>query len=278
MPVDVYEQFRLSLIKRRPEDLFTQFEETREQYLRRKFGKSLEFDHYGSAFTYKNIQIDHLGPFIIGKVGRIVRTIENAPPEQGFDEKTHDGWRAAVIVVDPRDSKDGQKISIQNEKLIGKPFSIIKSICREFNSDRAAPYKIEVEPIFNANNFWDFAKENKGDITSLTFEFIVPNGWWTTASDLKEELRAAHAEVNAETVVTTFKSAGGIDTDNAIVEQSVAYAEAGSGKINATTRTGKKFSSTTKARKSIIQVNPFDTTRDAIARAAFNLAKILGHE
>lgn len=215
---------------------------------------------------------------IIGKVGRKIYIPANASPEEDFDEQTHESWKASVIAIDPGPEIDGQKISVQKDNKIGKPFSILRSLAKEINKNFLTPYTAEVQPIFSSQTFWEFAKKHKGNITSITFDFVVPNGIWNADSHLKDELRSAGETMNAEEVTTTIKSESGIITDSAPVEEALAYIEKGSGSATAKTRDGLTYSSTRKSKRAILQYDPVASPRAAIARALVSLAKILGHE
>ncbi|WP_156653214.1 hypothetical protein [Methylobacterium sp. Leaf111] len=278
MPADTYELFRLTLIKRRHNDLFEPFDETREDYIRSVFSRRIEFEHHGTAFSYIPIETDLITGAIVGKVGRQIRVPENAPPEEDFDEQLRDVWKASVIAVDPTPGRDGQKVSIQRDKKIGRSFSVLRSIAKEINKNFLSPYTLEIQPIFSSQTFWEFAEKHKGNITSLTFDFVVPNGIWNADSHLKDELRSAGETMNAEEVTTTIKSETGIITNSPPVEEALAYIEKGSGSATAKTRDGLTYSSTRKSKRAILQYDLSGSPRAAIARALISLAKILDHE
>lgn len=278
MPADAYELFRLTLISRRPNDLFSVLNPSREDFIIALFSRRIEFEHHTTAFSYVPLSTDIETKAIVGKIGRAVQIPENAPPDEDFDEQLRETWKASVIAIDPTPSKDGQKISIQNDRRVGRPFSVLRSLLRHVNSDVAAAYMLEAQPIFSSETFWQFAEINKGNITSLTFDFVVPNGIWNADSNLKDELRSANESMNAEEVITTIKSESGVNTDSAPVAEAMAYIENGSGTASARTRDGKRFSSTKKSKRSIVEYDLIGSPRNALARALVSLAKILDHE
>ncbi len=279
VPTDVYELFRLSLIKRPQIDMFEGEEITREAYLTKVFQRMWDFEHFATKFHYVPISTSSDGPYILGKIGRAVRAVENTPPEDGFKETERDAWKAAVVVVDPRDATDGQKLAFQIERQLGQPFSLISSFAKHVNAaDPSALYTIEPQPIFDAGSFWQFADENKGEVVSITFDFVVPNGLWSVNSSLKEELTNARQAIKAEEVSTTIRSQSGINTDSPQIREAVEYAENGSGTIKAKSRKGRRYNSTTRTKQSRLAVDLLKDARDKVARAAAHLAKILGHE
>ena len=259
--------------------MFAGEDHTREEYLRAVFGERWTFEHYGTTIHYVPSDVKLGSEYILGRIGRAVKSVENAPPEAGFQETMREGWKAAVVAVDPRDMVDGQKIAIQLERQLGKPLSLIRSFLNHVNGTwTTTAYTIEVQPIFNAETFWQFAEENKGEVVSITFDFVVPNGLWTASTSLRDELRAARETINAQEVSTTIKSPTGLDTDSKQIREAVAYTETGSGAVRAKTRHGKTYSSATRAKQTRVPINVQEDKRDRLERAEANLAKILGHE
>jgi hypothetical protein len=275
---DNFQLFRLSLLAR-TRDLFHEGPDpTRADHLNSMFSKEYTFEHYGSDFYFKP-DPERSGPgALVGRLGRPVTIEENLPPDKGLLEASHDGWKACVVIVDPEDHEDGQKASVQLDVKVGKPVSIFSALIQAMNDSAAtAPFTIEAEPIFDADTFWDFAAENKGEITSLTFEFVAPNGLWTSASSVKEELRAARETIGAKKIVTTFKSDDGLDTNSERVKEAVNYVGQGSGEIKARARGRKVFSSTDKP-KTVTLENDAKDADPLIVRAARQIAKVLGRE
>jgi len=278
VPADTYELFRLTLIERYQADLFSTDIPSREKYIQDTFSKRIEFDHYTMPYSYIPVSSELGTRIVVGKIGRAIKVPENSSPEEGFEEQLRDSWKAAVVAIDPGSGVDGQKVAMLREQKLGRTFSVLKSLVKELNIDISSPYTFEVMPIFSSQSFWEFAKQNKGSITSLTFDFVVPNGIWNTDSHIKEDLRSVREAMNAEEVITTFKSEKGIITDSPQVEEAMAYIDKGSGSAAAKTRDGKTFDSTTKSKRAIVEYERSASPRTALARALRSLAKILDHE
>jgi hypothetical protein len=276
---DNFQLFRLSLLTRADRDLFRDGPEpTRAEHLAQAFAREWTFEHYGSDFYFKPDPERSVPDGLLGRLGRAVTIEENLPPDEGLVEASHDGWKACVIVVDPGDHEDGQKASVQVDVKVGKPVSIFTALIKAINEgDPSAPYTIEAEPIFDADTFWEFAAENDGEITSLTFEFVAPNGLWNASSSLKDELRVARETIGAQKVINTFKSDDGLETNNEQIKEAVNYIGNGSGEIKARARGNKKFSSTDKPKTVSLEKDTKDS-EPLIVKVAKHIGKVLGRE
>ena len=274
---DAYQLFRLSLIEQRQPSFFSTSGLTRSEFLQAIFGTEILFKHYGSEFHYK--PADDKGTYIVGRIGRKIQAVENLPPEQGFDEQLHDGWLASVVLVQPEDRGDGQKLSMQIKRQIGTVFPILKSLVAHIiNLNISEILFLEIQPIFDAATFWKFADDHKGDVTSITFDFVMPNGLWSTASTLREELKQANKTTNAQELTTTLKSQAGLITDSPAVVEAVEYAQTGSGAISAKSREGHRYSSKSKIKKISLLEDIGKVVKSHLARATANAARILDDE
>lgn len=242
-----FEEFRLSLAERE-QRTFMMKDESREEFLRRVFGQAWVFTHYNSEFHYVPAKEAH-PTAVLGRIGRQFAAEENLAPEQSLEVVQHEGWKAAVVVTDPRHHTDGQKVLMNSDPLVGKPFSLLSTLIRHINVMEAeeASYVITIEPIFDPNSFWVFAAENQGDITSLAFEFATPNMFGGTES-LETELRNLRDDERAQFVSISLKSQDGLNTNTDSVRQGVEYAEKGAGAVRARTRKGKTYSSKRRAK------------------------------
>jgi hypothetical protein len=198
---------------------------------------------------------------------------ENLPPEEGLTETSRDGWKAAVIVIDPVDHPDGQKASVEIDPQVGAPWVILAALVNEINRAVDTPYQLEAQPIINSGSFWEFARENQGAVTSLTFEFTVPNGLWSTHTNPREELRQARDHIKAQKVTTKFQSDDGLDTSDERIVEAVDYAASGSGTIKARARNKKTFNSTA-APKTITLADSLDS-EPIIVKVARLISQVL---
>jgi hypothetical protein len=274
---DQFQVFRISLLPHFQRDLLKGPELTREEYLRIVFNQSWTFSYYSSEFHYKPDNELATDGFLIGRVGRPTMSHENMPPEDNFEETVHTAWKASVVAIDPNDHKDGQKASVQINSEVGDPEKILRRLIETINlQNDIYPYELQIQPVFNAQSFWDFANQNRGNITKLTFEFVAPNGLWSAASNLKDELSNLRDLLEINQVSTTFQSETGINTDAAPVKEAVAYAESGSGKIKAVARNKKRFSSANTPQKTILPNEQSD--EPVVKRTARHLRAVLDRE
>ena len=235
-----FQLFRLSLLLHEQMSLFDHEVISREEYLRGVFSQEYQFDHYRNRFHYRPDLERSTGNITLGRVGRPMIIEENRPPEEGLGETTHEGWKAAVVVIHPSDHPDGQKASVEIDQQVGKPTVIFAALVNAINQANPSPYQLEVQPIIDARSFWEFASANQGAITSLTFEFTVPNGLWSTATHLREELIEAREHIKAHKVTAKFQSDDGLETNDERIVEAVNYAASGSGIIKARARNKKR--------------------------------------
>ena len=269
-----FDLFRMTLLDRVDPELFAPVE-AREEYLRRVFSTSLDFTHHGKPFWYRPAHIV-ADEAVFGRLGRRVVLDENLPPEEGLGETTHESWRACVIAVDPRNHPDGQKLAIERDRTVGGPVALANALAKAINVMHAnANFSIEISPIFDARTFWEFAKNHHGDIISLTFDLVVPNGLWTADKNIRDEMAEVRDELNGQEVVTTIKAPYGINTDSPRVADAVAYAESGSGSIAAKTRNGESYYSKNVPKSVTIDDVEKDRTR-LIERVATKLLQVFG--
>lgn len=273
-----FQLFRISLLLKSQKDAFEIEDASRENFLRRVFGTEFRFGHYGNAFFYEPVPDQADSQFLFGRLGRRRVVDENLPPDQHLEETSRESWKACIIVVDPTEHADGQKAAIEIEKEIGGPTALMSALAREINTQNVfSAYSLQVNPIFDASSFWQFADENYGRVTSLTFDFVAPNGLWSANTSLREELVELRKELKTHQVSTTFKSPEGLETNSERIEEAVEYAEKGSGRIRARAKGNRHFNSTEKPK--IVTLEDDKAPRQgAIAKVKANLRRILGRE
>jgi hypothetical protein len=268
--VDRFQLFRLSLTPREA-DLFTPEPPPREAYLRTVFGQQQRFQHQGNPFVYVPSP-EKPASYIVGQVGRPFVRLENLPPDKGFALAEHEGWRAAVLALDPTSHSDGQKLAFSVDDLLGTPSAVLRSFIKHLNHlDSDAPYHTEAEPIFSPRTFWAFAEEHKGEVTSLRFEFVTPN-MFGSADSLSEELREFRHDERAQIVNINLRSQDGLNTDTPRVRAGVEYAGKGAGKILAFARGGRRYNSQNQVETTAIE----ETDEPLLMRALRHLHEILG--
>lgn len=277
---DRFELFRFSLLKRKQLDLEgEEFREySREEWLRKVFSEEQPFIHHGSEFHYVPKEDKGIEKVVIGKVGRHILREENRPPEEGLDEFMHETWLAALVVIDPVHHDDGQKLAFQIMTEVGNPLHLVRSMLGSINKRYIyGPYAIEAGAIIETQSFWNFVKENEGNITSVSFDLIAPN-MFGNSDDWDEDMREFRDQEHARKIRLTMNNADGkINPDTPRIREAVSYAERTSGAVRARTRGKKNYNSKDTGKRSYI--DDVAETGIEIIKVASKLAnRILGRE
>lgn len=228
----------------------------RQEYLKLIFSQRIDFDHRKSTLVY--IPIGHHdikgGQVILGRIGRVVEAVENMPPEEGFEEYTHNSWRAANILIDIRDHSDGQKIAFQFKSNIGKPLPISASLVDFINKNNVdSGWFLEVNLITEKQSFWDAVEKNKGDITAAEFTFITPN-ILNIQSKLNDDLKKRRKINNATSVSETmYNPEGNLDFSGSEVSDSVEYISEGGG--SSKLKNGKKIIYNSENEEKVVEID-----------------------
>ncbi len=172
---------------------------------------------------------------------------ENEPPEGHLAPKESKTWRAALILIDPVHHGDGQKAAVEHVVPVGKPVPIFESLAAHINAGDE-PFVLEVNAIVPSETFWAFVKANRGEITSVQFEFVAPN-MFGEADDYDSEMRDMQRHEKAQKVKLRLESKDGLDLDTKRIKQAADYTIKGVGSIEARTKKGKKYNSKDKAKK-----------------------------
>ncbi len=272
-----FELFRLSLLERDQIDLFESNQATRAGWLREVFSTPTPFSHHGTEFHYAPALDDSDDNIIIGRVGRHVLREENLPPDEGLEDITRDAWLAAVVVLDPTDHQDGQKLAIQHIQDVGKPSSLIKQLTQAFNELYKGPYQIEPSQIVEAQSFWDYIEEYRGLVTSISFDFISPN-MIGADDEFHAEMREFRDNEKARKVKLILQNEDGINPETERVKRAVNYALSESrGKVTAKARGKPSYSSNNEVKYSYIDDVKVKGTE--LIQVAKELAsRILGRE
>jgi hypothetical protein len=273
-----FDLYRFSLLERSQMDfLMPQSLTTREEYLKIVFLQEQQFSHRKNFFYYfpKQLEEGEERDEIIGHIGRSIVINENLPPSKNFEESKRDTWKASVVIIDPKDHADGQKVAIGIDGQLGKTAPIIKSLVASINNkNRAAKYHIEVAPITDSSSFWENAKKYSGRINVLTFTFIAPNMFGGT-DEIKREMRRFKKEEKAQKIKISISSDDGINTDTEKVKSSVEYIELGGGDITAKASGARSYSSKNTNRQTAIVDSSQKSILDKVGK---QLMKVLGRE
>jgi hypothetical protein len=165
--------------------------------------------------------------FIVGRIGKSTHVDENEPPEAGMGEIERESWIASAVLIDPVKHADGQKAAVQDR--LGKPTAIFKSLVRHINESGVNPYVIEANPIVDPATFWQFEAQNRGEITSVTFDLFPPN-MFGLRSELDREMRELHQTEMVHEATIQLKNPEGLKLNTERTHQTVSYTLEGGGK------------------------------------------------
>ena len=259
-----YHYLRLDLNHRSPLLEMTRAlppEKSRQDYLETSFRHRIDFRHRSQGFTYVPI-----GSFpmrqrlvMLGRIGRQIKAVENAPPEDEFAELKRDSWRAANFLIDISNHSDGQKIAFQKHYQVGSPYAISKSLVAHLNSEVSeSPWHITVNRITEERTFWEAVDHYADEITHVEFLLDSPN-----ILGLGESIRAgledARDKHNATSVTAALHNPeGGLRIDPENVGDAVKYISAGGGRSKLKSRTGTVYNSETErmGREIVVEDDP----------------------
>jgi len=256
--VGVFELFHLSLLEKGQIGLFeVNPRQSREQWLRTAFSERFSFPHRTVECHWVPAETDH--GFIAGNVVRSHPRRHHTPPEEGALEVVSEEWQGAMVVIDPAHHDDGQKLSFERDATLGKPRSVLQSMLAYVNAIPDAPYVIEPKPIFNEDQFWDWAAAHEYRLHRIAFEFIAPNMFGSKNSfdeDMRELGGAGVSKVKM--VMDEGQRDEGIDAKNEQIKNGVDYAAQGGGSITATAKNGDKFTSTNNTKTATLPATPVE--------------------
>jgi hypothetical protein len=184
--------------------------EDRTQFLDRAFEKEFKFTHRGQKLLYRPTGRHEL---LVGAV------IGRENPETIREEETDfvpysvEDWDFSNVVLDLEQS--AQIAYVQSNRVVGRPFSIFKSICSHLNRRSLEHWDIVPHTMPSSEEFMSVAHQHKGRIVEIEFVFAVPNIIYTISDELNKALTTWRDEANAQEVVTAIRNAEGqINPDN----------------------------------------------------------------
>lgn len=221
---------------------------TREECLKKAFESQFNFQHNGENFGFA--YIGNEGSFIIGRIGRQKNELETKGPETGFLETSEAKWHAVNFILNTSPSpEEGQTVAFEFDIAVGTPLSIINSLLSELNSKTKTNWEMRAKPFTEQKSFWDVAKEHKGRITELKFNFLAPNilGGHDETNKL---LRSMRDKINMRELDVAIKNSdGNIDVNDKSVQEGLEIVEQGGGGVKL--KSGKTTIYTTDDEKSI---------------------------
>ena len=261
-----FDLIRLVLVAR-PPDLFSGDAPDREVWLREVFGGTISFRHYRSEMHYVPSPTTH-PTLIVGRIGKATHVEENEPPEAGMGDIERESWIAADVLIDPVKHADGQKAAVQDR--VGKPSAIFKSLVRHINETGMHPYVIEANPIVDPSTFWEFEAENRGEITSITFDLFPPN-MFGIRSELDKEMKDLQKEERVHEATLQLKNPDGLDLNTERTKQTVEYTLEGGGNIRAKTKRKRTYNSKNRNKRVQVEADQKENFLNRIGKAIARL-------
>lgn len=227
------------------------------QELRSK--KNSIFEHVLNQFprliyrkTELNHRVDMMTPpwFVIE-----INTQKNLEREKkDFDTEKLDTWPHVVVIINNR--PDVQLIAISRNPRAFSSGSVVAKILQENLQSSLSRYflNIQIEALFEKNQFWNLVQEFSGRIVSVKFELISPNMANITKT-LELDLARLNADTNSHRTDLKLNSSESavleIKRDNKLIDSLVAYSSEGGGDIEFKVRGFKKTVRTSKSVREI---------------------------
>ena len=216
---------------------------TREEWLRSVFGEVINFSHRQAERKYNP---DHgrteIADLIIARIGRETSLKDN-DPEDNLRERVRPIWRACLVIIDPKHHGDGQKVAIETSTEVGSAFGNFKSLVTAINARvPPEPYLIELHAISDQTNFWEYVKQNRGNVTSITLEVSMPN-MFGGESSFEEDVKALRDREKARHLRETIENPDGLDPETERMRAAVSYATRGGGRVKAKAKNALPYDS-----------------------------------
>jgi hypothetical protein len=237
----VFDQFHFSLIER-DQPSFLEPSRTRERWLRDKFGQRFTFQHHGKQFFW--VPQDLSDEFIVGVVEREKKQTERTPPEDGAKEIVGRFWTGSMVIIDPLNRDDGQRVAFEERSNVGQPKAILASLVAHLNLDEAHQYTLLFKSLFRGDSFRRFAEKHGGRLEYVSFRFTVPNMIFGAGGKVKEGLKRIGTDTDATEVEFKVESDEGVKADSETVKEGLAYGEEGNARVTAKALSGEYWSST----------------------------------
>jgi hypothetical protein len=237
----VFEQFHFSLIER-DEPSFLDPTMDRETWLRQKFGAGFSFMHHRKEFFWVPQPLSK--EFVVGVVERQRKQSERTPPEEGAEEIEGQFWTGSMVVIDPMNRPDGQRVAFEYRQDVGQPGAILASLISAINADSAHQYALHFKPLFRGDSFWRFAEKHGGRLKYVSFRFTVPNMIFGAGGGVKKGLKRIGSDTDAQEVELKVESDDGVRADSETVKEGLAYGEEGNARVTAKALSGEYWSST----------------------------------
>jgi hypothetical protein len=270
--------FHLNLIPR-PDPTFETFRGSRDDWLRYALSEPFSFPHWGGATLYWT-PVDAIDECILGVLQRTRKHERHRPPEELGGEVIDEEWQGAYVLLDPTHHEEGQRVAIEND-VVGEPQALLKYLVESLNSRPDHAYHMEIEPLFDGEEFWEFAEAHDNLLRTITFNFVVPN-MWRVYDDLEHDLEDTGKETGAQRVRYGLDSDDGVFAKAPRIRRGIEYTQRGAGTVTAKSLDGDPFSSTSKMRTTRIPAVAFGMVATAavflaLKERSFNGSATLHH-
>lgn len=187
------------------------------------------FDHRTSAIKHK--LVSHQGDLFIYKIG-IHKSIDR--DTEDFNKEKIENWPNVTLVIN--NNPESQIIAISRNK---KAFSSTRSVVNllEKAITPALNYyglTVQINELFEKNNFWSLIEEYKGQISKVRFEMIAPN-MANISKYLKVDLKQLNKDSNCHKANIELESLPNshleINRENELIDGCVEYSSQGGGDI-----------------------------------------------
>lgn len=230
---------------------FDMFRGSREHWIRHALSIPFSFPHRARTQLHW-VPLASIDESVLGLLQKTRKHERHRPPHEGGEEIVEDEWQGAYVLVDPTHHDEGQRVAVEND-VVGEPQALLKSLVSAMNSMAGTPYHVEIEPLFDAREFWVFAEQHGNAMRYINFDFVVPN-MWTPHNDLELDLRDTGAETGAQRVKVGFASEDGVRANAPRIRRGVDYAEKGAGTLSAKSMDGARFHSTKTAKTTMAPI------------------------
>lgn len=177
---------------------------------------------------------------IFGEIAIEKTQTERTTPYEGLKVIEHNYWDAALILVDPSEHDDGQKIAF-NSNVLGDGNLIIPSLLEHAYSLNDAFIPV-LNCIKEKGSFVDFIAKYPQSITNISFDMAMPNMFKDKGVFMDETRRLRGAGIT--NMKNEFKSdGGGIDIKKAGFDEIVPIVEKGGGEAKAVSSNGEIYQS-----------------------------------
>ncbi|WP_019026007.1 hypothetical protein [Colwellia piezophila] len=184
----------------------------------------------GSNILHQMVVLNK-GDWFVFKLG-VQKSVEIE--NENFDKERINNWPHITVIINNR--PDNQYIAIsKNSKAFSSTSVVVNIISDSLKAHlNNMQLTMQVEVLFDKEEFWNIVHTNRGKITSVRFELISPN-MANISKCLKVDLKQINIDTNSHKTCLEFNSADDaaleIIDNNEVIDGLVEYASEGGGDI-----------------------------------------------